>query len=155
MGTYQTVRQVIESKLKTNWEMVTWQDTDAVEWESVDVNWTSENASTTIPIAWDNVAYTPITKQAFLRILIEDVLSKQISIESTPCTRRIGLIHIMIMVPKNSGMATAYVYADRLSTIFRNLNESNVRCQSPRLRNVGPVDQWHQLSLLVPFYIND
>ena len=127
MGTWQDIRQDIESKLNANW--------------------------TTTAIAWDNVEYTPSAATSFIRLLIEEVGSTQLTIGGTQCHRVYGLIHIMIMVPTKTASATAYTYADSLSDIFRNLEISIVRCRIPRIVRVGGIGEWFQLSLIIPFYI--
>jgi len=125
-GVFEAIRGAIESRLYNNW--------------------------TSTAIAWDNVSYTPNANTAFIRLIIDEVDSQQSSISTTPCHRIIGLIHVMIMVPINTGTNTAREYADRIADIFRNASFSDVRCQSPRLRRVGDIGEWYQYSVLVPFY---
>jgi hypothetical protein len=125
MTFFADIRTAIESRLKTNWA--------------------------TTAIAWDNVEYNPVASTAFIRLIVDEVDSRQISMATVPCHRAIGLIHIMIMVPTNTGTATARGYADSLSDIFRNADFSSIKCMSPRIRRVGDVGEHYQYSLLIPF----
>lgn len=130
MGTFQDIRQAIESRLRANW--------------------------TATAIAWDNSAYDPDSKTAFIRLLIDEVDSRQITLgTSTPCHRITGLIHIMVLVPVNTGTNTARGYLDSLAAIFRNADFSDVKCQSPRIRRIGDIGEHYQYSLLIPFYFDD
>ena len=107
---------------------------------------------TTTAIAHDNGSYDPTPNTAFIRVIIDEVDSKQVTLGTTPCHRVIGLIHIMIMVPTGTGTATARNYADDLTDIFRNADFSDIKCQSPKIRRGGDVGEHYQLSLLIPFY---
>jgi len=126
MGSYQDIRAAIESRLRSNW------------------------TSTTIAI--DNVPYNPTANTAFIRLLIEEVDSTQVSMATIPCHRIVGLIHVMIFVPVGSGTNTARGYADSICTIFRNADFSGIKCQSPRIRRVGDIGEQYQISVLTPFY---
>lgn len=126
MGAFQDIRAAIEARLSSNW--------------------------TTTPIAWDNVEYDPTPATSFIRLIVDEVDSTQVSMATTPCHRIVGLIHIMIMVPINTGTNVARGYADTLAGIFRNADFSGVKCQSPRIRRVGDVGEYYQYSLLTPFY---
>jgi len=125
MSFFTDIRTAIESRLKANWS--------------------------TTDIAWDNVEYNPIASTPFIRLLVEEADVRQASMATIPCHRAIGLIHIMIMIPTNTGTATARGYADSLSDIFRNADFSSIKCLSPRLRRVGDVGEHYQYSLLIPF----
>jgi len=128
MGAFQDIRAAIEAQLSSNW--------------------------TTTPIAWDNVEYDPTPAASFIRLIVDEVDSTQVSMATTPCHRIVGLIHIMIMVPINTGTNVARGYADTLAGIFRNADFSSVKCQSPRIRRVGDVGEYYQLSVLIPFYVD-
>ena len=126
MTFFTDIRTAIEQRLNANWS--------------------------TTAIAWDNVEYNPIASTAFIRLIVDEVDVRQITLANTsPCHRATGLIHIMIMVPVNTGTATARGYADSLSDIFRNADFSSIKCLSPRIRRVGDVGEHYQYSLLIPF----
>jgi hypothetical protein len=126
MGAFQDIRAAIEARLSTNW--------------------------TTTAIAWDNVEYNPSPATSFIRLIVDEVDSTQVSMATTPCHRIVGLIHIMIMVPINTGTNVARGYADTLAGYFRNADFSDIKCQSPRIRRVGDIGEYYQYSLLIPFY---
>ena len=126
MGAFQEIRAAIEARLSSNW--------------------------TTTAIAWDNVEYDPNPATAFIRLIVEEADSTQVSMGTTPCHRIVGLIHIMIMVPVNTGTNVARGYADTWAGVFRNADFSGIKCQSPRIVRVGDLGEYYQLSMLTPFY---
>jgi len=126
LGTFQDIRQAIESRFSTNWIA-----TD---------------------VSWDNVPYTPDANTAFVRLMINEVDSFQASIATVPCHRFIGIIHILIMVPVGTGTNTARGYADDAATIFRNANFDGIQCRSPRIVRVGDIGEHYQYSVMLNFW---
>jgi hypothetical protein len=126
MGTFQDIRQAIESRFSTNW--------------------------TATDISWDNIPYIPDANTAFVRFMINEVDSFQASIATVPCHRIIGIIHILIMVPVGTGTDIARGYADIAAGIFRNANFSDVQCRSPRIVRVGDIGEHFQISILTNFW---
>jgi hypothetical protein len=129
MGTFQDIRQAVESRFSTNW--------------------------TATDVSWDNVPYAPDANTAFVRLLINEVESFQASIAGTPCHRFIGIISVLIMVPVGTGTNTARGYADAVAGIFRNANFSDIQCRSPRIVRVGDIGEHFQYSVLVNFWKDD
>jgi len=125
MGLRQDIRTAIEGRLSDNW--------------------------TATDISWDNVPYTPKTSTPFIRPLIDEVDSYQISMADTPCHRVIGIIHILIMVPTGTGTQTARGYSDTLGDLFRNADFSDILCRSPKTVRVGDIGEHYQFSWLCPF----
>jgi len=126
MGSFQDIRTAVEARLSAKW--------------------------TTTAISWDNVPYTPIAETPFIRLLINEVSSQQISMATIPCHRIIGLIHIPIMVPVGTGTQVACGYADTLAGVFRNANFSSITCRSPKIVRVGDIGEHYQVSFLVDFW---
>jgi hypothetical protein len=126
VGTFQDIRQAIESRFKTNW--------------------------TATDISIDNVSYTPDANTAFVRLQIREFDAFQSSMATTPCHRFIGIIHIQIMVPVGTGTNIARGYADDAADIFRNASFSNVQCKSPRIIRVGDIGEHFQYSVLINFW---
>jgi len=126
MGTFQDIRQAIESRFLTNW--------------------------TATDISWDNVPYTPDANTAFVRLMINEVDAFQASIASIPCHRIIGIIHILIMVPVGTGTNIARGYADTAAGIFRNADFDDIHCRSPRIARVGDIGEHYQISTLIDFW---
>jgi len=126
MGSFQDIEQAIAVRLATNW--------------------------TTTPITYENVPYTPTPRTAFVRLLVNEVFSKQIAMSgSSSCHRISGLINIMIFAPIGTGVRVARGYADSIAAIFRNAQFSSILCRSPRLVRVGDIGEWYQYSVLVDF----
>lgn len=129
MGTFQDIRKLIETRLSTKYS-----DTD---------------------ISWDNVPYTPNPETAFIRPLINEVSANQISMATIPCHRIVGILHILIMVPKNTGTNTARGYGDTLSGIFRNANFDDITFRSPKIVRVGEAGEHFQYSWLCDFWVDN
>ena len=125
MGFRQDIREAIEARLSDNW--------------------------TSTDISWDNVPYTPEANTAFIRLMIDEVDSRQVSMADTPCHRIFGIIHIPIMVPVGTGTDTAKGYSDALGDIFRNADFSSIICRSPKTVRVGDVGEHYQFSWLCNF----
>jgi len=126
MGTFQDIRSAIETRFSTNY--------------------------TSTAISWDNVAYDPSPETPFVRLIINEVDSFQVSMSTTPCHRFTGIIHVLIMVPVGTGTNTARGYADIIAGIFRNAVFSGINCRTPRIVRVGDVGEYYQLSVLVNFW---
>ena len=128
MGFRQDIRAAIENRLRANW--------------------------TDTAISIDNVTYTPSSNTAFIRLFIEEVNSQQISLQTIPCHRITGFIHIPIMVPTGTGTQTARGYSDTLGDIFRNANFNDILCRSPKTVRVGDVGEHYQYSLMIDFWVD-
>jgi hypothetical protein len=126
MGTFQDIRAAIETRFSANW--------------------------TATDISWDNVAYDPKPEIPFVRLMINEVDSFQVSMSTVPCHRFTGIIHIIILVPIGTGTNTARGYADSAAAIFRNADFSNIQCRSPRIVRIGDIGQYFQYSTLVNFW---
>ena len=125
MGFRQDIRAAIEGRLSDNW--------------------------TATDVSWDNVPYKPKASTAFIRLLIDEADSVQISIANVPCHRITGIIHIPIMVPTGTGTQTAKGYSDALGDIFRNADFSDILCRSPKTVRVGDVGEHYQFSFIISF----
>jgi hypothetical protein len=126
MGTFQDIRSAIETRFSTNY--------------------------TDTAISWDNVAYDPSPETSFVRLIINEVDSFQVSMSTTPCHRFTGIIHVLIMVPVGTGTDTARGYADTVANIFRNACFDNINCRTPRIVRVGDVGEYFQYSCLINFW---
>lgn len=126
MGTFQDIREAIETRFSTNYT-----DTD---------------------ISWDNVVYAPSSETPFVRLIINEVDSFQVSMSTTPCHRFTGIIHALIMVPVGTGTNAVRGYADTIADIFRNATFDGVHCKTPRIVRIGDVGEYYQLSVLVNFW---
>ena len=126
MGTFQDIREAIETRFSTNW--------------------------TATDVSWDNVSYTPDSETAFVRLMINEVDSFQVSMATAPCHRFTGIIHIQVMVPVGTGTNIARGYADSISAIFRNAVFDDIHCRTPRIVRVGDIGEHYQISCLVNFW---
>jgi len=127
---YAAQRVVIESAFSTSW-------------------------ATATPIAWENVAYepTPSTQFVSLRILPSNVNRRNIG-QANALYRYFGIVEIVIYVPKNTGMATAYDLADRAIAIFRDNNLDSVHFREGKIQDKFDMEEWVGIIITVP-YFND
>lgn len=126
MGTFQDIREAIETRFINNW--------------------------TATRISIDNVAFTADSEESFVKIMIEELPAYQVTMGTKPCHRFPGIIHIMIFVPVGTGTNIARGYADSISDIFRNADFDDIQCRTTRLVRVGDVGEHFQYSALTNFW---
>lgn len=128
--TLEAERIAIESRFNTNW--------------------------TTTTKAFDNIPFKPPTNgDGWARLTILDGKSDQVSLNTDPTHRRVGVITVQIFVPKGTGTITVRTYADSIAAIFRNAVFSGIVCRSPFLVRVGQTGEWYQMNVIVPFFIDE
>lgn len=112
-------------------------------------NWTATRWTTD----GDN-SFKPPINSAWVRLVMVDGLTDQISLGNAPRFRHYGTIVFQIYVPESSGARVARTHADTIAVIFRNKYFGNpiISCGSPRLTNIGENQGWYQINLSVPFY---
>jgi hypothetical protein len=132
MGSFQDLRQYIESRLTDNWSA-----TD---------------------VAIDNIDYTPSADTAFIHIIIDEGIGRQITYNSgeNATHRYEGFIMVYVNVPLKSGTNTARGYADSIATIFRNAQFStmDILCKTPKIIRIGEVEGMFQYNVLTPFQVD-
>ena len=114
-----------------------------------------DGSSARTPIAFDNVDFKPAREESFVRLTIIDGEAKQASIEENPLHRRVGIIVIQIFVRPGDGTKPAEVLADHAATIFRAVQFSGITCRSPEYRKIGQVEDWYQINVEVPFFVDE
>lgn len=125
---FNSERASIESRLQDNW------------------------STTTIKI--ENVPFkTPTDQSPWIRLTIIDGESNQIDLAGLH--RRVGIIIISVFTQKNSGTVTARTYADTIAAIYRSARFGNVVCYSPTIIRVGTTEEWYQLNIKIPFYVDE
>lgn len=132
MGTFQDVRQYIESRLGSSWS-----DTD---------------------IAYDNRDYIPDPNKAFIHLVIDEGYARQITYNANEnATHRYeGFISVFVNVPLKSGTNIARGYADGIADIFRNAQFSvmDILCKTSKIVRIGEVNGMFQYSVLTPFQVD-
>ena len=118
--------------------------------------WATYTTSADVPIAWDNVEYTPVTGTTFVRFSVFPGDAYQVSLGNRPLHRVVGIIDIGIFVPQGQGTKNAKDLADIAAEIFRNWQDTTnkIRCRSPYLTQIGEEEGWFQVNVTVP-YIRD
>lgn len=107
------------------------------------------------PVAYENVDFKPKAEESFVRLTIIDGESRQASLEDSPLHRRIGIIVIQIFTRPGLGTQPAEALADYAAIIFRSVQFSGITCRSPEYRKIGEVEDWYQINVEVPFYVDE
>ena len=126
MGFFEDIRKAIEVQLKSNW--------------------------TTTDIAWDNVIYTPTARTAYIKLKISYQDVDQVSGGQKPLFRAYGQVTIEVYVPIGTGTNTIRGYADSLTTIFENIDLTNVQFLATYINRIGDIGEHYQLNVITPFY---
>lgn len=127
----------------------TFEDIRAAIAALVETNWT------TTDVVYDNRSYIPDPNTSYVRLVISEGPSRQVSCGGTTnCHRIIGLINVSIFVPLGTGTRTIRQYADTIADFLRNKQFSSpyLVCRSPRIVRVGEVDGMYQMSVIVDFW---
>lgn len=114
-----------------------------------------ENNWTETAIAFDNIEFQEQGREEFIRLTILDGASKQASLEDKPLYRNIGLIAIQIFVRPGSGLQRAEKLGDMLAEIYRGAQFSGITCKAPQYQRVGEKENWFQVNLNIPFYMDN
>ena len=102
------------------------------------------------PIAYDNVTYTPVKGQSWIRCGLRPVNSENASIGDN-CKRDSALFYIQIFTPVDTGSGKAYQYAKELEILFSNKVINGVNFYQADTNYVGDDGLgWFQLNVLVP-----
>ena len=111
------------------------------------------------PIAWPNVKFTPHTDEAWVRFLIQDIDSAQVSfgdpLNNNDRYRHIGRVLIQIFTLKGQGDKEARELADTATGIFRKWSDagSGVLFRlAPFVRDIQNEEaKWFQVNVECPF----
>jgi len=117
----QIVNDILEKRLNTEW-----------------VNRT--------PIAWDNLDYTPVRGEAFIRSILEAIGSDLMGIT---CLRVDYLYTIQVFTPSNEGVTSNLILADYVTAIFKNFGEGHLTVHQIATQRVGDEEEWHQRNVLI------
>jgi hypothetical protein len=106
------------------------------------------------PVDLPNVVFTlPSPPAPWLRFRISGGSDRRTTIGSELNNyRNVGSIDVQIFVPVGTGDAIAFQRADEVAAIFRGWCGTNIRCRSPRIKEVG-VDGsgYYQVNCIIPF----
>lgn len=92
-------------------------------------------------IDWDNVEFRTRHGQSFLRVSLDQIGSRFISLQ---CTRDTYLLSIQVLVPSEIGSKLCNQYSDTLLLGFKNFNSGYLRCLEGISRRVGEEREWYQ-----------
>jgi hypothetical protein len=98
-----------------------------------------------------NVKFTPTNRVAWadINVVIADSMNAEVGAGRH---RNIGIISVNIYEPINTGTAAGKLKADQAAAVFRDQQFSGITCRSPKIIQVGEVDEWYVINMSVPFY---
>ena len=125
--------------------MAQWKDINNAFSSRLNTNWA------VTPIAWDNVPYSPVANQEWVRALLIPVDTENANLGKS--TNRIGMFWLQIFTPLKEGSGRAYELADMLSAIFANQQFSDVVCYAAETTRIGDEGNgWYQVNLKINFW---
>jgi len=122
----EAVRAILEARLQTEW-------------------------STTTPIVWDNVNYTPVIGTPYIDCHLEGVFSV---IKSSSCQREHYLFTIDVYTPGNITAKTAMVYTDTLEAMFYGFASGQLSIQTTHSERIGTINEWHHRIVLIDLFFD-
>jgi len=109
--------------------------------------------TTTTPIRYENMEYTPTPGTAWIEITVSNGESFQPDINNdAPKYRNLGIIGINIYVPKGTASHIARGYCDTLAAIYRSKQFDGIVCRTPEIQYIGTEEQWAVYNVSTPFY---
>lgn len=125
----------------------------ATEANAIRSRFSTEWGATT-SIAWPNVAFTPTTGTAWVRlsILPSGADQAEIGVAGSRTFRHDGTVLIEVFVPENSGDGQARTYAEQAAAIFRGVTAGGVRYGAPHtVTNGNDGAGWFVVSVWCPY----
>lgn len=109
------------------------------------------------PIAWYNVDFDSENVPEWIRLSIDGIDSRQVSMgsESDNCHRFVGLITIQVFTRVNRGARRASELADKLVDTFTGKRVGDVQFMSASARYIGQNGNWFQVNVNCEFYFHE
>ena len=106
---------------------------------------------TVCPIKYSNVKYIPTNRISWaeIHVIIADSMNAEVGAGRH---RNIGIISVNIHEPINTGTAAGKEKADIAAAIFRDQQFNGITCRSPKIVEVGEINEWYVINMSVPFY---
>lgn len=108
-------------------------------------------------IAWDNVSFTPVNGEAWVRVSLQHNISNMVSVGGPNVKiRRFGILFVQVFVPEGNGTALAEQIADNVATTLEAKQmDTGLTFQETTKREVGVGAGWYQVNVSTPFYYDD
>lgn len=107
-------------------------------------------AQPSVPITYDEVAYTPPSSGSWVRIVVDFPAQMRAAL-SVRKWRTTGLITVQIFTPQGLGAHASRHIADDVTTALRGINTSGIRTRAPNLVRVGVDGDWFQQNAQIEF----
>jgi hypothetical protein len=113
--------------------------------------------ATTLPIAWPDVAFTPV--DSYLEVAVIPSTVDQVSLGSDGYNRHRGLLQIDVVQRSGGGIIAPTEIASQLVAHFKRgtaiaRNGLTVRTSPPRTAQSIPDDGWTRLPVIVPWFVD-
>lgn len=110
----------------------------------------------TTPIQFDGVPFQTPQDTAYIAMWILRASGQQISIETNPLHRYIGIISFKVLTPANQGSSPAMKLVDSIDSIFRRQTFSYgasgvIVCRVGTPTWVGARANWYQANYTIPY----
>ena len=108
-----------------------------------------------IEVHHDNQKKERPSGSLWVRLSIRSGETSQVSMGASERYRTIGIVTVSIFVPIGTGMKRAHALTDKVVTAFRGNTDTGVVFRAPRQVTVGRTEEWWQVNVIVPFYVDD
>lgn len=108
-------------------------------------------------IAWDNVAFKPVTGSPWVRVSIQGNLNNFASIGGPSIkVRRLGIVFVQVFVPEGTGTLVADQLADDIADALEAKQLlTGETFQASTKTEAGANNGWYQLNVSTPFYFDE
>ena len=105
-----------------------------------------------VPVAWDNVEFSPNHGEIFIRPFFECVSSRNISLK---CERNYYLLTIHVNVKNGSGTEEVLNLSSTIKDAFVYQSFEGVKFQDGVVKRTGQLKEWYQRRVLINLYYNN
>lgn len=106
------------------------------------------------PVAWDNVDFTPVKNEEWIRCT--NLPAPSINNELGKSTINFGIFWIQVFTPRLQGTGRAYELANYLDVLFSNIEFNNIVCYASEVRRSGETaEEWFQLNVRINYWSHE
>lgn len=108
-------------------------------------------------IAWDNVSYSPIEGQAWVRFSVQNNLSNFVSVGGPNVkVRKYGIVFVQVFTPEGNGTLLSDQIVDNVvNSLEAEQLTSGFTLQESSVQNIGNSNGWYQVNVSTPFYYDE
>lgn len=119
--------------------------------ETISIESRFSSAFTACSVKYSNVNFRPVpgTAWAELHVIVADSQHAEVG---ASLHRNVGLISVNIYEPRGHGTAEGKYKADKAAAVFRSQQFDGITCYSPKVVEVGEIEEWYVINMSVPYY---